>query len=262
LKEFLLGLKLYFVFVDYSGDPSKPKSSSPHEEVYVLSALIMHEEIIDSVEDTIGNILQDLNIDRNAEIHVSSIVHPKEHYSGLPIDVRKTLLDRIYDYIANLDCTIISIVIYKQPIEQLSRRDYIFRLQETAYELLIERLAKFFDKINIRERVLIIIDESFYKRDTTIRTLVKRIITSGLYVPRINASRLFFRVPLFYDSRDIRALQLTDAISYAVFKKHTKPRSHIFDFTIYYNKILPKFDKCPNTNRIEGCGLKHWTFIG
>jgi len=95
-----------------------------------------------------------------------------------------------------------------------------------------------------------------------VRSLVKNKITSGFYVIRTQASRLFFRVPLFYDSKDLRALQLVDAISYAIFKKHTNPISNILNFNEYYNKILPKFDKCSTTNEIEGCGLKLWTFIG
>ena len=77
---------------------------------------------IDKTEDDIIKILQELGISVNAEIHASSKVHPKEHYRSLPIETRKALLDKIYDYIAKIDCTIISVLIYKTPVRNLTKK--------------------------------------------------------------------------------------------------------------------------------------------
>jgi len=113
---------LHFVFIDSSGSPSKPSSTKSYDLIYVLSAFIVHETVSDKTEDDIIKILQELGISVNAEIHASSIVHPKEHYRSLPIETRKALLDKIYDYIAKIDCTIISVLIYKTPVRNLTKK--------------------------------------------------------------------------------------------------------------------------------------------
>ncbi len=252
------GVKLLVAFIDESGKPTK-KEKTP----FVVSALIIEDDDIVRIRREIHDLKTCIisNIDPQAEIHAKDIVHGKRYYRSVRMEDRKRLFDALCNYIASLNCTIISVVIVKKSVLESRESDRVIReeIEKRAYSLLLERLVIYLNKRGKgNEVMLLVIDETDVGHDKSIKEKILEEISKGIYTSRYPSSRRVFKIPLFYPSIEMTPLQLADIVAYTIFKKYSKPRSAVFDFNNYFNIIKEKFDRCAS-GRILGCGLKVFT---
>lgn len=246
---------MYIVFIDESGKPVK-KEWRP----FVVAAVIMHENILDEVEEGLLDLkLRFLGkIGYNAEIHGKEIVHGKGYFSRIDIERRERLLSECYAFIGNKPLSLIASVVLKSGYAGVPAKEAREQMESVAYTHLLERITIYFDKKRTNERILLIIDETDVKHDISIKNRISEEIRRGLYTSRRLSSRKIFPAPLFLASHTQAGLQLADLVAYAVFRKYSKNlKSAIFDFNKYLQMINAKFDKCRN-GRIDGCGIKVW----
>ncbi len=237
---------MYFALIDESG---KATDVGP----FVLSALIMEDSLFFDIENIIMKMKLDAfpKVDPWLEIHANYIVHGKSDYRRYDVNVRKSFMNKLYGYISTMDCTIISVISRNKLSPQNHSKKYVNVREFTSWQYLIERIAKYIDKIN--GMAILIIDETEISHDITIRDSIKNEIKNGYYTKSIKSSRSILNRPLFMDSKDYVGIQLSDLVAYSVFKKYSNPITGVFDFNTFFNMIYNKFDTSPyDKSKVDG----------
>jgi len=92
----------------------------------------------------------------------------------------------------------------------------------TGFTYLLERIAITFDKVSDKDGLLVIlIDESTYKRDRTTSLLVDSIVSRGDYASKWPVSRRIISRPIFVNSKREAVVQLVDLIAYIIRRVHS-----------------------------------------
>lgn len=205
----------------------------------------------------------------NIEIHSKDIVHGVGYYRSITQQMRIDLLNELFKYLDSLQCTVISIVVKnKYPSEysdhkdkgkwyaSKANRDQADSVESDVITYMMGRLSLFLMNHNPSENMLIAIDETEWSHDRRLANHVKEEIIKGVYTSRYSSASRIINKPLFLNSRDYSALQLSDLIAYTIFKKYSgNIKSGIFDFEPYYSIVEKKFDRNRHGD-VMGYGLK------
>ncbi len=247
---------MFIAFIDESGKPTK-KEKTP----FVLAALIVKDRELNRVRREVSSIRTKYNLDPSIEFHARDIVHGKRGFFRIDMNTRKRILDDLINVIKNLDVTLIASVVRKRKIliDPIPDSEVRSRIESIGYELLVERLILFLEKQGIDEWMMLVIDETDFRHDISIRRSIENVVTQGFYASRWPASQRVFPQPIFAPSKNYDTLQLADIVAYTVFKIYSKPISAVFDFRDYFRLLERKFDRCRD-GRIFGCGIKDYTF--
>jgi len=259
---------MYLVGIDSSGEPEKKDTllNNDPNSYFVISAVIMHEHyFLSSFKNNITNLISSF-FNKQLEIHLKELTDLKRIKAmGFTFNRVNDFLDSLYDTIGKSDLVLFSVVIKKYPPRiKISKKEYRKNLLQTALQLLLERISKYFDKIKLletNEYALLLVDESYYRQDIVLRDIIKNELKEGIYTSKRLSRNNIISNPLFYDSRDHILIQIADAVAFCVRRKFSKPIKSGFDFSKFFEKIENKFDKC-NNNIIAGCGIKQWYFSG
>jgi len=262
---------MWVAYIDESGQPN---FRDKNEMFYTVSALILHDSQIEALNNQVEKIKREVLPARywSAELHANEIVHGNKDYSGLRLDIRIELMDRLHEYIGNnQNITIISVIVDKNQITEnighrlnLKRGFVTDKTRKLAYKLLIERLAWYITHIE-QDRgskwTILIIDEStiLHQRGTANDLDIEKRV--GIYTSRIPGSKHILIPPLFASSSQHTGIQLADVVAYTISKWAGKKYYGIvkkyFDFEKYFELLSYRFYK-DDRGRYEGYGLKYW----
>lgn len=264
---FSLVTALFIVGIDSSGEPEKPKEfiEMDQSSLFVVSAVITHENYYFGFKNKFEKLVQN-SFGKNIEVHMKELTNlNKMRNQGVSFNDIKDFLDKLYKLIGESELTLIGVIINKYPpSSKIGKKKYRKNLLQTATQLLLERITKYFDKIGLQNRkefALLLIDESYYREDMILRDIVKEELEKGIYTStRISKDRVISE-PLFYNSKKQILIQVADAVAFCIRRKFTKPVKSGLDFSIYFDEIKKRFDTCLG-GIINGCGIKTWWFNG
>ena len=251
---------MYLAYIDASGRPFDDGDTS--ETTYVLSCLIAHEQQWQYIDNKVKEIkvkhFPNL-ASEDIELHARDMLNMKGIFHTLSWTEIYSIFEDIFIFLSD-DSTgicIISVVIMKQ--KMFNGKD----IEKWAYRLLVERINKFMDKNNERNKIagkspefgIMIIDSCGPKADLKLRIKITDMLKTGTYYSNL---KYLIEDPLFTDSRWRNLSQLVDCIAYSV-RKHFRnpvcPSFHDINWERYYQMVLKKYD-CDENGKIEGSGLK------
>ena len=235
----------WFAVIDSSGQPS--------DKLFVITALLLKEEHILRVRREIDRVKLKHNLGSDVEIHAKELFHGKGFFSEIrDLDERITIAK---DVLAILD----KLQPLPRIVTALGIGPFIeeYEALRTGLTYLLERVAIAFDKLSGKNELLVIlIDESTYKRDKVTSLLINNVVSKGDYASKWPVSRRIISRPIFMDSRREAAIQLVDLIAYIIRRVHSNKRTIAGrDLGPLYATIERYLDRCRD-GRIEGCGIK------
>lgn len=240
------------MFVDESG--CTDLRSGPY---FVISGIIVNESDLDFISQQISNFKSQYFINEytNGEIHIHHIWAGKRPFEKVDKTTKILLLNNLYSLLYQLPFSVISVVIDKK---LMLSGDYVnWNVTKASWAFLTERFDMHIsDNNNSNTKGLLIVDKQTKQVDNEIRDRVNDLRLNGSYYykngPYYYKYKHLFEEPLFVPSYDRIGLQIADAISFCTLKHFCL----IKDFEYYWNCIVPKYRRNPNTNNINGFGLK------
>lgn len=237
---------MYIMYVDDSGTTSYKDQS----ELYILSGVIVHKNNVKHIKNAICQYKIDNFVEKyiDAEIHTHDIFKSREEFTNISKEIKYDLLDKLYDTIANMNITTISVIIRKE----LFKNEYpTWDIFNTTLIYLVERYDKYIecsDKTD--EGGIIKIDKSTSKQQKVAFDTVNGLRKRGSIWQDINH---IIKDPIFVNSAGVEGIQIADAIAYCTFKHKTGTEK----FNPYWNKIYNKFRK-GEQNKVNGFGIKEF----
>ena len=234
------------MYVDDSGSANyKDKSKQ-----YILSGVIVHKDSIKDMKNAVNQYKIDNFIDEyiDAEIHTHDIFKSREEFTNITLETKYQLLNKLYETVANMDITTISVIINKELLKSQYPTWKVFNI---AWTYLVERYDKYIewsDKVD--EGGIIKIDKSTSKQQADAFKIVNELRKEGTYWQNVNH---IIQVPTFVNSAAVEGVQVADAIAYCTYRYKTDSTK----FEPYWNKIYNKFRKGKN-DMINGYGIKEF----
>jgi len=234
------------MYVDDSGSADyKDKSKK-----YILSGVIIYKDSIKDMKNAVNQYKIDNFIDEyiDAEIHTHDIFKSKGEFTRITLDTKYQLLDKLYETVANMDITTISVIIDK---ELLKKQYPTWKVFNTAWTYLVERYDKyieFSDKVD--EGGIIKIDKSTSRQQVDAFKIVKELRKDGSYWQNVDH---VIQDPTFVNSAAVEGVQVADAIAYCTFRYQTGSTK----FQKYWNKVYNKF-RTGEFGVVKGYGVKEF----
>jgi len=256
----------YFIFVDESGSPGHD-SRDPY---FALGSVIVKAEDIPFIEGELYNLMNSKGFVSHVELHANEIIHGRGRgsrrtpYEFLTFEFRKQLLYDVINLLVQLPITIIGVIIRKETVrdDELETKTYAEGVLRSAYRLLVERICRFLEEKN--GKGILVIDLPERKEATVWKFWIRHEIERGPFTnPEVLIS-----IPLFVDSATSRLIQVTDLVAYIIRRYWLIRDKSEEDLTStdtlikeLFERIKPKIRAGPD-GRIEGYGIKHWTWLG
>ena len=231
---------MLLTYVDESGDLGSPDSST-----VVLGAVAVREDLMRKVRRQIDSVIAS-HLDSHLtslEIHAQHMLAGKGPWRGIPVDVRRGLLEAL--------CALMSDLQFADPIG-FSCYAIVRSPGAVAYADPLERC---FEELLLRT--------SIHSRDARCMTMIiaDESKHENVIQPRVDAWRdgngtrfgklsRVAEVPLFADSRASRFLQMADLVAHACFRAYERNDANLLDL------LLPAF-RTGDDGKIHG--LVHLT---
>ena len=263
MQTYVRWLVLYLIYIDESGKANK-KDQTP---LYVQAAFILLDDDWQSVDNSVNALKAKWFPSlppSDVEFHAYEIVQQKGLYKSLGQAKSFSLLQDLYDLIAQTNCTLVASVIFKKRLWKLKTQDEI---ELWSHRFLFERVCKYLDKDNAKRIQrnesphygILLIDSVNSKYDNTIRRKYHSFFEWGTY---FQSNTYLIEDPLFVDSQYRNMSQLVDLVAYTINRRTNakqKVNKSIIDQVAMkgYQTILPKFDKSVK-GRFDGYGIKYF----
>jgi len=151
---------------------------------------------------------------RDVELHAIDILNHKKAFKSMTVPVRLEILTDVIDLITGIDCTIISVLIKKDLIQNKKLDPNMI-----AIEFLFERICYFLDVKNrdnvengrFEEYGLMLFDSVNDKYDNKIRAKLRLLFESGT---KFEKNNYLIEDPLFVNSEYRHLSQLADCVAY------------------------------------------------
>lgn len=215
---------MYFAYVDESGSPDKKDT---HNQIYVLSALIINEKYWDylhkeckKLKKNIWNIVREKEdpkeLPQDFELHMKEISRKERYFKSLKGDDAKwySVLDKIYKFISKLFIKIITVIIKKD----IFYEEYKEGLAKWAFELLVERLNRFvvYNHPDKDQHIMVVMDSVNKDFDEDKRKEIESFMEYGTGHGWTEYPEQVIETPFIVDSKIHNGVQLADAIAFLI----------------------------------------------
>ena len=222
---------MYILYIDGSGSVQ-----SPSEQYFILGGISIFERqiyhLIGHLDDYVGSL--GFGPPEDIELHASVIASgSKRPWKGIPRKRRLGIIDGALDVFMNKgsDRTrLFAIAVDKQFRAPQDPVDYAFEEICNRFNLQLTRIYNRSLKADA-QRGLVVMDKS--SNGSALQSLAGKFRLSGT---RWGDLRNMAEVPLFVDSRVSRLVQLTDLVSWAVWRRYERQD------TRYFDRISTRFD--------------------
>lgn len=249
---------MQLAYIDESGVPAIEV-----DKYFSLSAVIIEDSNWSNLDTKVRIIKKKWYPQENAddvEFPASEMLASRGCHKGVSTETRFKVFKEIYELISNEKVTIIGVIIDKLKIYPEKRKN--FDVEQWAYRLLFERLNKFCAKHNAKrilsgkseELCLMIIDSKSRSQDKRLRDKMLNFLRDGTYYA---ANKFIVEDPIFTDSKWRCISQLSDLVSYTIWRGFLKQGSNetlTKTFEGHFNLIKTKMDTDSKGN-LMGCGL-------
>jgi hypothetical protein len=212
------------MYLDDSGSSQNEPNGESH---FVLGGFIAHEERLFNLKDKLDKLVGKYagTATPSVEIHCSEIFSRRRPpWNGLNKEEAREAIKDVLKIVAT-QCTLPSIDGKQVTVMScaVNKADYQGQTPPIllAFEDLSSRFQKFLNRQNEKykrkEKGLIIIDKSTY--ESNLQNLAGDLSRDGTrWGPK---PKNVLEVPMFVDSKVSRAIQLADAVAYAVFRRYS-----------------------------------------
>ena len=215
---------MYFAYVDESGNKD---INNKQNKLYILTALIIHEQYWDWIHREIKNLKQKIwdlvrekgfQIDppEDFELHMKEISRKEGYYASIGDDDDKlrTIWREMYSFLSKLFIKIVSIVVHK---EHFIKGNYV-GVANWAFKLLIERLNRYvMDNHPEKEQhIMIVMDSVDPEFDEQKRHEIETFIKYGTGQGWDEFPEQVIETPFIVDSKIHNGVQLADIVAYLV----------------------------------------------
>ena len=208
---------MFLIYIDESGSFQK----SDHTENFVLAGFIVNERNWRHLDDSIKKIKENyFPSAKNIEIHTVDIIHGKEQFIGISMDLRIKFLEEITKIIGSANIKVFAVVIKKSKMNNSSL------VLDYGYEFLYERIAwnigylnkERIDSGSEEESAMIFLDGMGGGTFENVRTKMSKFILKG---SKYDHNRMIIEDPIFTNSKWRGNIQLADILAY-VFNHENK----------------------------------------
>lgn len=208
---------MHLIYVDESGKPTKKN------ELFVLGAIMINESDWQSIDKEVSSLRKELFGENWElfELHMSEIVNGKNLFGKYSLDERLNMIERIYDFIAGLNCRLIASVVRTERMYE--HKD----IELWGFRLLFDRLFWNTSNANCNLRKaglndqygIVIMDSVSYSYDAKVRDKLISLFTDGSFY---NDNEYLIEDMLFTKSHWRNFCDLADCVAYMVNKRFSK----------------------------------------
>ncbi|BDC17420.1 DUF3800 domain-containing protein [Acidianus sp. HS-5] len=263
---------MLLAFIDENGKPTfKEVNKQGRPLPFLVTSTIVRDTELSVIKNRISCLKAKYGIP-NVEVHASDLFHPRNNFPLTEQQIRN-FAEEFAEIIRDLNITIISSVVLKEykntskPIKSTDdkklRKDVIL----IGYRLLFERIIRFADKNYPNEWVLFIHDQISVNKDSQLSMEQREIIetmnnelSNNPYIRRSSIVDRVFKPIYFANSSQYEALQISDFAGYIIRKHVVGDKGNKFNYEKLFEIISSKLDRNPKNGRIEGWGIKSWTY--
>jgi len=215
---------MYFAYVDESGNKD---INNKQNKLYVLSAIIIHEQYWDWIHKETKNLKHKIweivkikggkyDAPDDFELHMKEITRKEGYYYTIVNDDNKLrqIWGELYSFISKLFIKIVSIVVHK---EHFQNQNYV-DVGKWAFKLLIERLNRFIidNHPEKEQHIMIVMDSVDTKFDEQIRHEIEAFIKYGTGQGWDEFPQQVIETPFIVDSKIHSGVQLVDLVAHLV----------------------------------------------
>jgi hypothetical protein len=233
---------MHLLYLDDSGS-----APNPNEEHLVLAGIMLRDDKIFQVNKKLDEIAERLapGYPHTIEFHASEIWRGKTApWDSMDRDARKAIISEVLSvasWITRDHNALFACAVHKKSYPTADPMEIAFEDLCSRFDLYLKR---FHHETKQCSAGLVILDDSSH--ETSLQKLAINFRRNGT---RWGAMNNLQEVPLFVDSKASRAIQIADAVAYAVFRRY-----HAKDLT-YFDIIQSGFDS--DGDRIHGLIHKH-----
>lgn len=215
---------MYFAYADESGNKD---INNKQNKLYVLTALIIHEQYWNWIHQEIKNLKRKVwDLVRNKglqkdppgdfELHMKEISRKEGYYKAIGDDDDKlrTIWWEMYSFLSKLFIKIVSIVVHK---EYFIKGNYT-GVANWAFKLLVERLNRYvMDNHPEKEQhIMIVMDSVDPEFDEQKRHEIETLIKYGTGQGWDEFPEQVIETPFIFDSKTHNGVQLADIVAFLV----------------------------------------------
>jgi len=270
-------------FIDENGKGTfkelNKKTNKPYP--FIVTSTITTDRELDNIRNNISELKANYGLPTNMEIHASDLFHPRKNFPLSEAQIRY-FANEFAKIIRSLNLRIISSVVFKDYIikKRIGERftvtprlikddkDLSVDVMGIAYKHLFERLLKLADREYSKDWILIVHDQINVDKDyqmakdqMNIVKIVEDELVNNAFITRTSAIGRIFKPILFANSANYEALQISDFVGYIIRKHILNENSEKFPYEKLFEIISDKLDKDPKSGKIEGWGIKIWTYF-
>lgn len=261
------------VFIDENGKGTfkelNRKTNKPYP--FVVTSTITIDKELDNIRNGISILKAKYGLPTDMEIHASDLFHPRKSFPLSEDQIRNFAID-FAKLISSLNLTIISSVVFKDykrsgdrinilPKLAKSDKELSMDVMRVAYRHLFERVLRLADRKYSNEWILFIHDQIALKDQMDINKIIEEELSNNRFIKRTSVIGRIIKPVLFANSANYDALQISDFVGYIIRKHILNENSEKFPYEKLFEIISNKLDKDPKSRKIEGWGIKTYTYF-